>query len=233
MPVLFAGLPIARLKTGGMRLYRQVRLRNLPFNNMEHEADTAFEPGEARVKDQIYKAGKRSYHDAALASVHALLGIRHCRIFFYRERGVQAAVFVPIAVVGMVIMMMSRPYVLRHARDDAEEKSESAIERLGAKQAAVAAFVHQRKDAQSEQDNSQHRDGGEPAGNVDAAQGDPPKEGKGGQRRQNLGQCFHIIGLGMLTNDGALVFLDVDDRRHATPPRLRVLYLWGAAGVEG
>jgi hypothetical protein len=47
--------------------------------------------------------------------------------------------------------MMLRPHVLRHARDDTQEKTECAIEPLAAKQAAMAAFVHQRKNAQSEQ----------------------------------------------------------------------------------
>src|SRR5271167_4865670 len=75
MPVLFARFPIASFKTRGMRLNRQVRLRNLPSNNTTHQADTAFEPGKARVHDHIYKAGKWSDRDAALASVHALLGI--------------------------------------------------------------------------------------------------------------------------------------------------------------
>src|ERR1700687_263318 len=79
MPVFFVRFPIARFITGGVRPHRWLWLRNFPLNDMAHEANTAFEPGEARIENHIYKAGKRSYRDAALTSIHALLRVGHCR----------------------------------------------------------------------------------------------------------------------------------------------------------
>src|ERR1700680_2039723 len=104
---------------------------------MSHQTDTAFEPGKARVENQIYKADQRRERDAALASIYELLRIRHRRVLIDRRGGVRSAIFFPIAVVGVVITMMLRPYILRHARDHAQEKTECAIESLGAKQAAM------------------------------------------------------------------------------------------------
>jgi hypothetical protein len=119
--------------------------------------------------------------------------------------------------------MMPRPHVLRHAGDDAQEKPECAIEPLGAKQAAMAAFVHQRKNAQSKQADWQHRSGAEPIGNVDTQHSGPPKERKGRQRRHNLRQSPNIIRLGIPTNDGPFLFLYAADRRHDRAPRFRAI----------
>ena len=78
----------------------------------------------------------------------------------------------------------------------------------------MAAFVHQRKCAQREQADQHYRRDCEPVGNVYAQQRDPPKQRQGRQRNQNLRQSFDIVGLGMPTNDGPLLFLYVADRRH-------------------
>src|SRR5664280_1175893 len=56
MPILFGRLPIAGFKTGGVLLDRYVWLRQFLSDNMDHQLDTAFYPGKARVKNQIYKA---------------------------------------------------------------------------------------------------------------------------------------------------------------------------------
>ena len=124
---------------------------------------------------------------------------------------------------GMVIAMVPRPHVLRHAGDHAQQKPECAIEPMGAKQAAMAAFMHQRKHAQREQADQQHRGDGEPVGNGDTQYSSPPEDRKGRQRRQNLRQSFNIIGLNMPTNDGPLLFLYSAHRRHHRAPLFRVM----------
>ena len=68
-----------------------------------------------------------------LPSIHALLRVRHRRVFIDRQRRVEPAVFFPVAVVGVVKIMMLRPHVLRHAGDHAQEKTDCSIEPLGAK----------------------------------------------------------------------------------------------------
>jgi hypothetical protein len=91
---------------------------------MDHKVDTAFYPSKARVKNQINKADKGRGRDAALASIHALLRVGHCLIFTNRRCRVRSAVFFPIAVVDMVIIMMPRLHILRNARDDYWPKKE-------------------------------------------------------------------------------------------------------------
>jgi hypothetical protein len=60
----------------------------------------------------------------------------------------------------------------------------------------------------------QHRWDGEPVRNGDARHSGPSKNRKGRQRRQNLGQSFKIIGLGVPTKGGPLLSLYDADRRH-------------------
>jgi len=50
----------------------------------------------------------------------------------------------------MVIVVVLRPHVLRHAGENAEHKSGPAVKHYAAKQAAMATVVHQREDAQRE-----------------------------------------------------------------------------------
>src|SRR5471030_693296 len=100
---------------------------------MDHKADTALYPGIARSENQIDEAGDRRSCHAALSPIHALLLASQRRIFVYRQRGIRPAVFFPVAVVRMVIIVMLRPDVLRHARDDAEQKTGRAIKPVAAK----------------------------------------------------------------------------------------------------
>ena len=51
----------------------------------------------------------------------------------------------------MVIVMVLRPDVLRHARQHAKDEAETSIERPAAKYAAVTAFMQQRKHAHHHQ----------------------------------------------------------------------------------
>lgn len=50
----------------------------------------------------------------------------------------------------MVIIVMLRPHVLRHARNYAQHKTKRAVEPASAKQAAMATFMYQRKSTQRE-----------------------------------------------------------------------------------
>ena len=104
---------------------------------------------------------------------------RQRRILIRRQRGVRPTVSVPVAVVSVVIVVMLRPHVLRHSRYDAQQKPSRAVEPATAKQAAVAAFVHQAKDAHGKQDDGQQGKQGEPRGYAGAADGDPPEEMRG------------------------------------------------------
>src|SRR5579863_6644935 len=145
---------------------------------MADEANTAFEPVKTRVENHVYEAGKRSECDAALASIHALLRAAYGGIFICRKRGVESAIFFPIAVVGVVIIMVSRPHVLRHPGDHTEDKTERPIEPACTKQAAMATFVHQGKRSHREEADQQDQRDGEPEGNVDSPHREPPKERK-------------------------------------------------------
>ena len=86
-----------------------------------------------------------------------------------------------VAQVAEVMELLRQEY--EGVKFDAQEKAECAIERLGAEQAAMAAFVHQHKSAQGKQADEQHRGCGEPVGNVDTRDGGPPKKRKRRQRR--------------------------------------------------
>jgi hypothetical protein len=48
----------------------------------------------------------------------------------------------------MVILVVLRPHVLRHAGNDAQHEAEAAVEHAAAEQAAMAAFVHQHEGTQ-------------------------------------------------------------------------------------
>ena len=117
---------------------------------MPHQPDTAFAPVKSWIENHIDESGDGSESDATLPSIHALLRAGQSRIFIDRQRGVESAVFFPIVVVGVVIVMMPRPHILGHPRDHAQGKPEDAIESLAAKQAAVTTFVHQRKKPHAE-----------------------------------------------------------------------------------
>ena len=145
-----------------MRPQRHAGPCQLAADRMDQQADAALQPGEARVEDQIDEARERGGRHAALVPIHVLLCAGQRRILIRRQGRVRSAVLVPVAVVGMVIVVMLRPHVLRHPRHDAEEKPGRAIEPTAAKQAAVAAFVHQAKDPHGKQDDGQQWDQDEP-----------------------------------------------------------------------
>src|SRR5579863_8115621 len=100
---------------------------------MDYQADAATQPGKARVKDQIDETRARAGGHAAFGSVHALLRSRQCCILIDRQGCVGSAVPVPIAVVCVVKSVMLRPHILRHPRNDTQEKTHSAIEPSAAK----------------------------------------------------------------------------------------------------
>src|SRR5579862_6408850 len=106
MPLLARRLPIARSEGGGMCLHRQVWPRDLHSGDMTHEDDAAPEPGIPRVEQQIDETHDRRQQDAAFAAVQTLLTHGHGGIFIHGERGVGPPVFVPIAIMSVVIVMM-------------------------------------------------------------------------------------------------------------------------------
>ena len=67
--------------------------------------------------------------DAALGAVETLLAGAERGIFIDRERRVRSTVLFPVAVVGVVIVVVLRPHVLRHAGQHAEHETKPAIER--------------------------------------------------------------------------------------------------------
>ena len=69
---------------------------------------------------------------------------------------------------SMVIVVVTRPHVLRHSGDDTQHKAETAIQARIAEQAAVTAFVHQCEHPQGEQAHGHYDEGGEPVGDADA-----------------------------------------------------------------
>jgi hypothetical protein len=134
----------------------------------------------------------------------------------------------------MVVVVMLRPDILRHARDHAEEKPGCAIEPAAVKQTPVAAFVHQRKNTQSKQRDQQHCGCGDPEERSGTQDGHPPEQHQGHQRRQDLRQPLDIIGLAIPADHHALVLLDeVDRQRHGYPliAKLPVAENLGAASL--
>src|ERR1700746_3718220 len=105
MPVLFGRLPIARLIAGDERMERLAGIRDFSLSDMAQQADTALEPVKARVEDHIDQAGNRRGCDTALEAVQELLRFGPGVVLIARQRGVQAAVFVPIAIVGVMEIM--------------------------------------------------------------------------------------------------------------------------------
>jgi hypothetical protein len=219
VPVFFGRLPIARLEACGMRFERKGRLRNLLPDDMYDKGNAAFEPGEARVEDQIYEPGERRTEHAALVSVHALLPGGQRRILIHRERRVRAAVLFPVAVVGVVVIVVLRPNVLRHAGRHAENKPEDAIEPVRAEQTAVPTFVHQCKDAQRKKADQQNDRDDEPAVSTDAQCRRPPKQCERPEGRQDLYQSLEVTGPSILTDDDPLLLSNAADRcQHWSPP---------------
>ena len=76
----------------------------------------------------------------------------------------------------VVIAVMLRPDILRHASDHSEHKADAAIEWWAAKQASVAAIVHECKDAQRKQADERYRCCRQPEGDAGTLQGRPPEQ---------------------------------------------------------
>src|SRR3569833_3145391 len=187
---------------------------------MDHHADGPLQPGEARVEDEVDKAGEGSRYDTALAPIHALLLARQCRVLIYRQGRVGSAVSIPIYVVRMVIVVVLRPYVLRHSRKNAHDEADPAIEAAAAKEAPVAALVHQPENADREEDDEHQGEECEPGGNSGKPDGAPPEQGEGDQGREDLRPSFDVVGLRVATNHGAFLALQAVIRQHdRTPPR--------------
>src|SRR5581483_2313361 len=125
---------------------------------------------------QIDEACKRNCRHAALAAVKALPRAAQHRILIYRQRRVRSAVFVPVAMVCMVIVMMLGPNVLRHPGQDPEHKPNLTIQPTAAEQAAMAALVHQAEGAHDEENDEWQREQGEPAGDFSATDSAPQEK---------------------------------------------------------
>src|SRR5215218_10658896 len=126
-------------------------LGNFLRDKVADQADAAHEPVGARIENQIEKPRYGHEPDVAGVSELALLPRRHRGIFVYGDDVQRPAIFIPVAVGRMMMQMMLRPHILRHAGYDAENKSEHLVETRSAEQAAVTAFVHQHKNAQQEE----------------------------------------------------------------------------------
>ena len=140
-----------RCEVSRMDADRHARVREFAPKQMRGETEGAADPGETGVKNQIQKSTDGRQPDRAGLPVLALLRRGHGDILGHRNDIQRAAIFGPVAVGAVVIMVMLRPDVRRHATDHAKHKSERIVKPAAAKQAVVAAFVHQYKDAQQEQ----------------------------------------------------------------------------------
>ena len=214
LPIFLGGGPIGRLEFGRMRLDGCAGLSDFPFEDVTDKADAALQPGKARVPNHVQKSRNGAQPDAARALIPALLPVGHGGIFLDRHDGQGSAVFRPIAVGRMVKGMMLRPDVLRHAPHHAEDESERLVEPGGAKQAPVAAVVHQQKSAQHEQAHRQGQAGGQPVGDSGAQRGGIPKGRKRRQRRKSLRKSPEVVGFDMPIDEGPFLLLDAGYRRH-------------------
>ena len=106
-----------------------------------------------------------------------------------------------------MVPVVARPHVLRHARDDAENKTEHPVDAGGAKQAAVAAFVHQHKHAQQKKAHQHDDAGGQPVRYASAQHRSVPKGGKRQQRCYYQRPSFDIFRPDMASYDRALELL--------------------------
>src|SRR5690348_7473923 len=119
---------------------------------------------------------------------------------------------------GVMIIVMLRPYVLRHTGHDAQEKSDQAIEPAAAEQAAVAALVHQAKSANVQQDDEGQRRQGEPGRYAEEPDRRPPEECERYQGREELRQASGVFGLAVLADHGALLASQAVIRLHDSAP---------------
>ena len=89
----------------------------------------------------------------------------HGSVFFRGGDAERPLIFGPVAIGGVMELVMLRPHKLWHAGDHAEDKTKKAIQARTAKQAAVTAFMHDDKCAQRPQTHQGHQCRGEPQRN--------------------------------------------------------------------
>ncbi len=121
-------------------------------------------------------------------------------------------------MVCMVIVMMLGPNVLRHPGQDPEPKPNLTIQPTAAEQAAMAALVHQAEGAHDEENDEWQREQGEPAGDFSATDSAPPEKCDRDQGREDLSQCFEVIGLGISRGQAPLLTLQALFRQFEPPP---------------
>ena len=204
VPVLQARRPVGRLEREHVRLDRYAGLRDLAPYDVAHQLGAASQPGQARIQDQIDEAGKRRQPDAARAAIPALLGRGHRGIFVDRDDVQRPAIFRPVAIGGMVMQVVLRPHVLRHAGHHTEGETENLVEAAAAKQAAMTAFVHQHEHPDQEQAHHSDHTGGEPVRYVGAQEGGIPEHGERHERRGHRHEPRDVVRPDVAVDDRAL-----------------------------
>ena len=192
--------------------------RQLALEEVDEQLHAALYPGDPRVEDQVDEAAGGRDGDAADLPVPALLGLGHRSVFVDRQGRKRAPVLFPIAVGGVMEIVVLRPDVLWHAGHHAEEESKRAVEPGGAEQAAVAAIVHQCKHAQREQADESDQRHGQPQGNPRTERRGDPQECQRYERRGDLGQRLKIVGLRVQVDDVPFETLDARRRHGREPP---------------
>lgn len=125
-------------------------------------------------------------------------------------------------MVCMVIVMMLGPNVLRHPGQDPEHKPNLTIQPTAAEQAAMAALVHQAEGAHDEENDEWQREQGEPAGDFSATDSAPQEKCDRDQGREDLSQCFEVIGLGISRGQAPLLTLQALFRQFRAPAGIEI-----------
>ena len=195
VPVFRTILPIAGLITLHDGLYGSTQVLQLGDEYMHEEFDRAQGPVEAWVEDKIQKCANRGHQDIASIKIHLLLGGRELFELIDGERGQRAAILAPVAIGGMVVVVVPGPDKPRQSDEHTGDETEDPVQGLGAKQTLVAAIMHQHEDTYDKQGQDEDIGRGQPVGDRQTLHRQVEQAEEGDEGIQDLNKRLGVTAL--------------------------------------